>query len=616
MKKSLGVPHVFAIASGAMISSGLFVLPGLAHAQAGPGVIVSYLFAGLLAAIGTMSIAELATAMPKAGGDYFFIMRSFGPGVGSVTGLLSWFSLSLKSAFAIVGMTTFVSLMSNIHGITAGAVLCIIFVIINLAGIQQAARLQIILIIGLYALLSVYVFAALPRVQPELLVPFVPHGWGRVFTTTGFVFIAYGGLLKVAGVAEETQNPGRTITLGMIFSLITATIFYTLVVLVTSGILPAKELNGSLTPISDGGRLLLGEKGFVAMSVAAILAFISTANAGIMSASRYLLALSRDNLLPERFSHINSRFATPHVAIVTTGIIILGSLLLPLKILVEAASTVLILTFIMSCLSVIILRQSGIHNYRPQFIAPLYPWIQIVGIVGFGFLLFEMGWHAYLISTGLTVTGFLIYWFYGRKSVKQEYALLHVIENLTDKKLVTGSLEDELKEIIRERDKIVFDRVDCLVERSLVLDLDDHLTLEEFLRGASKKISPYLKVDEEHLFEALKRREEESTTVLNESLAIPHVVIPGEKKFQLLLARARKGVEFSQKAQNIIAIFVVIGTPDERSFHLGVLAAIAEVFQAKNFEERWIAAKSEQGLRDLVTLSKRKRGKERRCFSK
>ena len=100
LKKGLGLIHVFCIASGAMISSGLFILPGLAHAQAGPAVVVSYFLAGLLASIGVLSIAELATAMPKAGGDYFFISRGMGAGVGTVAGLLSWFSLSLKSAFA------------------------------------------------------------------------------------------------------------------------------------------------------------------------------------------------------------------------------------------------------------------------------------------------------------------------------------------------------------------------------------------------------------------------------------------------------------------------------------------------------------------------------------
>ena len=111
LKKELGLIHVFAIASGAMISSGLFILPGLAHAQAGPAVVVSYLLAGLLAMTGMLSQAELVSAMPKAGGDYFYITRSMGPAVGSISGLITWFSLSLKSAFALLGIGYFAALV-------------------------------------------------------------------------------------------------------------------------------------------------------------------------------------------------------------------------------------------------------------------------------------------------------------------------------------------------------------------------------------------------------------------------------------------------------------------------------------------------------------------------
>ncbi|MDY0169165.1 MAG: amino acid permease [Thermoguttaceae bacterium] len=97
LKRNLGLLDVFCIASGAMISSGIFVLPGLAHAQAGPAVVVSYFLAGLLASVGLLNVAELATAMPRAGGDYFFVTRTLGPAVGTIGGLLTWFSLSLKS---------------------------------------------------------------------------------------------------------------------------------------------------------------------------------------------------------------------------------------------------------------------------------------------------------------------------------------------------------------------------------------------------------------------------------------------------------------------------------------------------------------------------------------
>jgi len=123
LKKGLGLVHVFTIATGAMIGSGLFILPGMAHAMAGPGVIWSYVLAGLLATAGALSMSELATAMPKAGSDYFFIMRGFGAGTGSIAGMLSWFSLSLKSAFAIVGMATFVNMILHLPGLVSGAVI-------------------------------------------------------------------------------------------------------------------------------------------------------------------------------------------------------------------------------------------------------------------------------------------------------------------------------------------------------------------------------------------------------------------------------------------------------------------------------------------------------------
>ncbi|MBN1269389.1 MAG: APC family permease [Kiritimatiellae bacterium] len=99
LSKGLGLAHVFTIAAGAMIGSGLFILPGLAHAMAGPGVIWSYVLAGLLATTGALSMAELVTAMPKAGRDYFYVVRGFGAGTGSIAGVLSWFALTLKSAF-------------------------------------------------------------------------------------------------------------------------------------------------------------------------------------------------------------------------------------------------------------------------------------------------------------------------------------------------------------------------------------------------------------------------------------------------------------------------------------------------------------------------------------
>lgn len=608
LHKGLGLVHVFAIASGAMISSGLFILPGMAHGMAGAGAIFSYLMAGILATAGALSIAELTTAMPKAGGDYFFITRGFGPGVGTVAGILSWFSLSLKSAFAIVGMATFIAMIVHIHGVVAGTILVVVFVGLNLIGVKEAAQAQVVLVVGLFALLILYVAFGLGQIQSSLLTPLAPHGWEAVFTTTGFVFVSYGGLLNVASIAEEVRTPGKTIPRGLMLSLVTVTICYTLVVLVTSGVVDSATLDGSLTPISLGGKVIRGRLGHLAMTLGAVLAFISTANAGIMSASRYLLALSRDQLLPSSLAKINRRFRTPHVAIAVTGAVVFLSLFLKLDILVEAASTVLILANMLSCLSVVVLRESGLQNYRPAFKAPLYPWLQIGGIAGLGFVLFEMGVEAYFISAVLILIGFVTFWFYGRKRVKRESALLHLVERLTARELVTGTLEQELKQIVHERDDVSLDHFDRLVENAAVLDLETHMTAEQFFKLAGQELAGHLPLPAESIQEMLHRREQESSTLLDSSLAVPHIIIPGEHRFELLLARAQKGVHFSAKASEVKAIFVLAGTRDERNFHLRALAAIAQIVQADDFERRWMSATTKQGLRDVALLSERGRG--------
>jgi amino acid transporter/mannitol/fructose-specific phosphotransferase system IIA component (Ntr-type) len=607
LRKRLGLLHVFAIASGAMISSGLFILPGMAHAMAGPGVIWSYLLAGILATAGALSIAELTTAMPKAGGDYFFIMRGFGSAVGTVAGMLSWFSLSLKSAFAIVGMATFASLLVHLHGLVAGAVLVAVFVVLNLVGVREAARAQIVLVVGLFGLLGMYIVVGIPQVRAEMLVPFAPYGLVPIFTAAGFVFVSYGGLLNVASIAEEVRRPGRTIPLGMVLSLVMVTLCYTLVVVVTSGVVESEVLDGSRTPISDGGRAILGRFGFVAMTVGAVLAFVSTANAGIMAASRYLLALSRDGLLPEPLSWVNRRFGTPHAAIGVTGAVIFLSLLLELDLLVEAASTVLLLTNILSCLSVVVLRESGLQNYRPAFKAPLYPWLQIGGILGLSFVLVEMGIEAYFISAVLILAGFMAFWFYGRRRVSQESALLHLVARLTARDLVTGTLESELKQIVHERDEVILDRFDRLVENAPVLDLREPVSAEEFFERAGEELAARLGMDPDDMVQRLRRREEEGSTLLGPHLAVPHVIVPGERRFELLLARARQGVRFSDDAPEVRAIFVLAGTRDERNAHLRALAAIAQIVQERGFLGRWMAAAGAQALRDIALLSDRRR---------
>jgi amino acid transporter/mannitol/fructose-specific phosphotransferase system IIA component (Ntr-type) len=590
-----------------MISSGLFVLPGLAHAKTGPSVVVSYLLAGVLASAGVLSVAELATAMPKAGGDYFFISRSMGPAVGTVAGLLSWFSLSLKSAFALVGMGALAQVLTPFDGRGAALLMALAFVGLNVFGVREAARLQVTLVIILFVLMLLYAVQGLPEVRILHFEPFTPAGLAAVISTAGFVFVSYGGVLKIASLAEETMQPGRTIPLGMILSLLTVTVLYTLTVFVTCGVLPVDQLANSLTPISDGAAVFMGRAGQIALNTAAALAFLTTANAGIMSASRYLFALGRDGQLPKWVCRLGATNGAPYTAVAITGVVVIMAIFVKLSILVEAASLVFMLSFALSNLSVVVLRESGLQSYRPQFRAPLYPWLQIAGITGLALVIMEMGEDAFFIGAALVVAGFCTYWFYGRQKAKTESALVHLIHRIAAKELAASSLESELRDIVRHRDNIVSDQFDRLIEKSIVLDLRQDMTLEEFTALAAEKLSVQVNMRSSALADRLLTRERQSSTVLSSFLAIPHVVVEGRKTFDILIARSRQGIEFSEHARSVHAIFILLGTQDERNLHLRVLSAIAQVATDKSFEKRWLAARDTEGIRNLILLSARRR---------
>ncbi|MBE0431921.1 amino acid permease [candidate division WOR-3 bacterium] len=607
LKRALNLFDIFCIASGAMISSGLFILPGLAFARAGPAVIISYFLAGILSLAGMLSIAEMTTAMPRAGGDCFAIMRSMGPAVGTVAGLLSWFSLAMKSAFALIGMSLFVILLVDIDIHIVAMAFCLFFVAVNYVGIKEAGKTQVALVVGLFALMCLYVVAGFPHVQAQRFVPFAPKGFGAVLSNTGFVFVSYAGLLKIASIAEEIQNPKRNIPLGMIVSLFVVSIFYAAMVFVTAGVLDPDVLSKSVTPISDGASVIMGQFGFVALGIAAILAFLSTANAGIMTAARSLVPLSRDGLLPVFLGSINRRFHTPHYALIVTGIFVIISFFLRLEVLVEAASVVLIMTNILACISVIILRESRLQNYQPSFRVPLYPWVQIIGMVCLGLLIFEMGYEALIISAVLILSGLFMYWFFTRIRANREYALLHVIERITARELTDYSLETELKEIIRERDEIVKDRFDHIIEQAPILDIDRRITVEELFELAVNELSGRLKVERSYLLNKLMLREKESSTALMPGIAIPHVITEGSHAFEILLVRCGPGIVFAPDKKDVHAVFILVGTRDERHFHLQALSAFAQVVQDPDFERKWLGAKSKESLRDLVLLGKRVR---------
>jgi mannitol/fructose-specific phosphotransferase system IIA component (Ntr-type) len=262
------------------------------------------------------------------------------------------------------------------------------------------------------------------------------------------------------------------------------------------------------------------------------------------------------------------------------------------------------------------MRESKIINYRPTFISPLYPWIQILALISYIFLIFEMGMMPLLVSAGFVFISILWNFLYVRRKIKRQSALMHLVERITAKELVDTSLEEELKSILHKRDNIVKDRFDHLIEQCPVLDIKEKMKRDEFFDYISNILSERLELDPKEIKELLIRREEESHTVIERGLAIPHIVISGKNKFEIVVVRARKGIEFTTDEEPVHIIFVLAGSQDERNFHLRVLMTIANIIQEPNFYDNFIKAKSEEKLRMLILSSPRKRHKKPFCLSK
>lgn len=610
LNKELNLIDVFCVATGAMISSGLFILPGLAFSMAGPAVIISYMLAAVLCIPTLLSKAELTTAMPKAGGDYFYIMRGFGPLVGTIAGFSSWFSLSFKGAFALLGMGAYLRIITNMPINIIALWLCLFFIFLNLIGVKFAGKFQVFLVLGLLGILLAFIVLGIKSVNISNFSPLLGKGITPLFTTASFVFISYGGLTKVASLAEEVRNPGRNLPLGMFLSLAITAILYSFVIFVTIGVSNAQALGMSLTPISDAAGVFGGDLLKIVISVGAFLAFISTANAGIMTASRYPLGMSRDKLLPMPFQRIGSKFRTPYISILFTGLFMIAVItFLKLELLVKVASSILIILYMFANLSLILFRESKILSYHPKFRAPLYPYIQIVGILGGLFLLIEMGSFIIFLTTIFLLLGIGWYKAYVQKRTTKDSALLYVLERLVakDKELASDNLLTELKDIVIKRDEIVEDKFHKLIEESQVLDIDMPLEMKDFFKDVSNILSKDLDIGPHELFKKFIQREKDSSTMIRPGLAIPHIIIEGKDTFKILLVRAKAGIiSTDDKLAHIV--FVLVGSTDQRNLHLKALAAIAQITQDPEFDQKWLRAANKEELKNIILLAERRRG--------
>ena len=375
LQRNLGLSAVLTVSLGAMIGSGIFVLPGLGAKVAGPAVILAYFLAGLVVLPAAISKSEMATAMPRAGGAYLFIDRAMGPLVGTVAGFGVWFALVFKSAFALVGLGGYLKFFLDLPVLTVAVVLALALSLINMVGVKQSGGFQTVVVFGVLAVLGYFVATGVPGVERSAVTPFLPEGFKGLLSATGLVFVSYAGVTKVASVAEEVKDPGSVLPRGILGSITLMLVLYPAIVWVIVGNLPLTDLAGNPTPVSATAEVFMGRFGAGLISAAAVLALISMANAGLLSSSRYPFAMARNRLAPAAFATIYQRTGTPIASIVLTGgVMIVLILFVPLLELAKLASAFQVLVFTLINISLIAFRESNPTWYQPSFRSPLYPW--------------------------------------------------------------------------------------------------------------------------------------------------------------------------------------------------------------------------------------------------
>lgn len=636
LEKQLGLFDVYAISTGAMFSSGFFLLPGLAAAGAGPSVVLAYAAAAVFILPAMLSVAELSTAMPKAGGAYYFLDRSMGPLIGTVGGLGTWLALVLKSAFALVGMGAYLALFVHVPIEPLAVALTVVFMVVNIVGAKETSGLQRWLVTALLVILTFFVIQGLAEIFTRPLEmtrvqfdPFMPFGVLGFFSTIGLVFVSYAGLTKVASVAEEVRDPNRNIPLGMFLSLATATFIYVVGVTIIVAVLEPNALREDLTPVATAAQAffdwLPNPLGLVLIVVAAIAAFASTGNAGMLSASRYPLAMARDRLIWRRFAEVG-RFGTPTLAVVATAVAMAASIvLLDIEGIAKLASAFQLLLFAMLNLAVVIMRESGIGAYDPGFRSPAYPWVQIFGMIGPMWLITEMGELAVVFTLVVVAAcvGWYVYFVRGR--VPREGAIFHTFARLGERRY--QGLDMELRGIVKERGLREEDPFDEVVARAHVMEADEFQDFRAITERAAVILSRRTGLPGDELRAGFLAELAAGVVPVARGAAIPHLRAHHVEHPEMVVVRSKTGVAVELAAEEpghlidpaapadarggavqVQALFYLLSPEDQPGQHLRLLGHLATHVDEPGFMESWLAAENEQQLKESLL-------REERCTS-
>ncbi|MBP6909627.1 MAG: amino acid permease [Candidatus Saccharicenans sp.] len=434
LKKALRAWDLIAIGIGCIIGVGIFVLPGVqAATHSGPGIILSFVIAALACACSALCYAELAAMIPVSGSAYTYGYTT----LGELPGWIIGWDLILEYMVAAIMVSTgwsayFVNLLNNLGialptrwiaspwdktpGIINLPAVLIVLLLTGLLirGVKESSRANLVIVIIKVMIILFFIVLAAPHVNPENWKPFMPFGFKGVMTSAAIVFLAFVGFDAVSTVAEETVNPQRDMPVGIMGSLVVATVLYIAVSAIMTGVVHYTKLN-----VADPVALVLNElhkpQASMVISLGALAGITSVLLVLLMGQPRIFFSMSRDGLLPETFSRVHPRFKTPvTTTLLTGGVVAVAAGLTPINISSELVSIGTLFAFIIVSCGVILLRHQHPEYNRP-FKVPMFPALPAIGALLCALLMISLPGITWIRFAVWLAAGLAIYFSYGQR---------------------------------------------------------------------------------------------------------------------------------------------------------------------------------------------------------
>lgn len=317
LKKSITWVQGAALTVGAVLGSGILVLPALAAEMAGPASLVSWLLMGLFSLPMVIAIGAMSSRFPDSGGMATYVRQAFGDNASRAVAVLMLTAMLFgMPVTALVGAhylgSVFAWSPAGVHAAAAG--LLLVAIGLNYRGIELSGRSQVIVVATILLILTAAVWSAFPQVRTAALTPFLPHGWLPVGQAMTLLFFAFMGWEMIGNLAEEFRRPRRDIPLSMGVAALVINVLYLAVAFVTVGTAVYRAGN----PVTAMISLVAFRWGDLAGTVVALLGFVACycpVHTFVAGFSRLVYAQARDGHFPARFGRLHPRFQTPHLAL-------------------------------------------------------------------------------------------------------------------------------------------------------------------------------------------------------------------------------------------------------------------------------------------------------------